>query len=140
MKERKTWIRIAQCHEIPLREGRVIKAGNGEVAVFNLGDRFLAIESRCPRKGGPLADGIVSGATVVCPLHAWKLSLETGRGVAGPSASSCVETFRTRVDHGTIFLEMSAEATKAEVTIECLPVVCVEHRPVNPATESSPAT
>jgi nitrite reductase/ring-hydroxylating ferredoxin subunit len=56
MKERKTWIRIAQCHEIPLREGRVIKAGNGEVAVFNLGDRFLAIESRCPRKGGPLAD------------------------------------------------------------------------------------
>jgi len=33
-------------------------------------DRFLAVDNRCPHKGGPLSEGIVSGATVVCPLHA----------------------------------------------------------------------
>ena len=132
---------LPTARNIPLREGRAVKiAGQADIAVFNLGGRFLAVDNHCPHQGGPLADGIVSGSTVVCPLHAWKLSLETGRGVTGPSASSCVETFRTRVDRGTVFLEMSAEAKKAEVTIERLPVVCVEHRPVNPTTESRPAT
>ena len=135
MKETKAWIRIAHCHDIPLREGRVVKAGNREIAIFNLVDRFLAVENRCPHKGGPLADGIVSGATVVCPLHAWKLSLETGKGLTGPGESSCVETFRTRVEHGVVSVEISRE-----VTTEDLTVGCVEHGLLNAASESSPAT
>lgn len=141
MKETKTWIRIAHCHDIPLREGRAVKAGNRAIAVFNLGDRFLAVENRCPHKGGPLADGIVSGATVVCPLHAWKLSLETGRGMTGPSVSSCVETFRTRVEQGIVFLEMTLDVGKATTRRgEDLPVICVDHGTLAAATESSPAT
>ena len=102
MSRRSTWVRIAYCRDIPLREGRAVKILNREIAIFNLGDRFLAVENRCPHRGGPLADGIVSGATVVCPLHAWKMSLETGKGVSVPSASSCVEAFRTRVEGGDL--------------------------------------
>ena len=102
-----SWIRIAFCRDIPLREGRAVKVGNREIAIFNLGERFLAIENRCPHKGGPLADGIVSGTTVVCPLHAWKLSLETGKGVSGPSALGCVETFTTRVEGGIVLLDLT---------------------------------
>ncbi|MGH9493954.1 MAG: nitrite reductase small subunit NirD, partial [Candidatus Sulfotelmatobacter sp.] len=130
----------AHCRDIPLREGRAVKAGNREIAIFNLGNRFLAIENRCPHKGGPLADGIVSGATVVCPLHAWKLSLETGKGLTGPSASSCVETFRTRVEQGIVFFEMCVDVAKAEVPTKDLPIVCVEQGGLlNVAGESSPA-
>ena len=106
MNGRSTWVRIAYCRDIPLREGRAVKICNREIAIFNLGERFLAVENRCPHKGGPLADGIVSGATVVCPLHAWSMSLETGKGVNGPSASSCVETFQTRVEGGVVLLEL----------------------------------
>src|SRR6266567_3699237 len=71
--ESNRWIRIARCHDIPLREGRAVKVGNREIAIFNLGSRFLAVDNRCPHKGGPLADGIISGAAVVCPLHAWSM-------------------------------------------------------------------
>ena len=106
MSIRNRWVQIAYCRDIPLREGRVVKVGSRKVAVFNLGDRFLAVENRCPHKGGPLADGMISGASVVCPLHAWKMSLETGKGVSGPSASSCVETFRTRVEDEIVLLEL----------------------------------
>jgi nitrite reductase (NADH) small subunit len=114
MSETKKWVRIAYCRDIPLREGRAVKVGGREIAVFNLGDRFVAVANRCPHKGGPLADGIVSGATVVCPLHAWKVSLETGRGVNGPSASSCVDTFRTRVDGGIVLLELTDNTSESE--------------------------
>ena len=52
--------------------------GDREIAIFNLGDRFLATDNRCPHKGGPLCDGIVTGTSVVCPLHAWKVNLSDG--------------------------------------------------------------
>lgn len=127
MKETKTWVRIALCHDIPLREGRAVKIGTREIAIFNLGDRFRAVDNRCPHKGGPLADGIVSGAAVVCPLHAWKISLETGEGLSSASASSCVETFPTRVEDGVIFLELSDGLPKGqEDGIRELPVIRFE--------------
>lgn len=122
-----TWVRIAYCRDIPLREGRAVKVGNREIAIFNLGDHFLAVDNRCPHKGGPLADGIVSGTTVVCPLHAWKLSLENGKGVNGPSVSSCVQTFPTRVENGVVLLELCAARTVAEPNQDPeLPVICVQ--------------
>jgi nitrite reductase (NADH) small subunit len=125
--ESKRWTRIAYCRDIPLREGRAVKVGNREIAIFNLGDRFLAVDNRCPHKGGPLADGIVSGATVVCPLHAWKINLETGEGVNSASASSCVATFRTRTEHGVIFLEIAAHVVPSEgKSAEDLPLLCKE--------------
>ena len=73
------WIRTARCEDIPLREARSVRLGGRDIAIFNLGDRFLAVENRCPHKGGPLAEGIVSGATVVCPLHAWKVKPGDGK-------------------------------------------------------------
>jgi nitrite reductase (NADH) small subunit len=139
--ESKRWTRIALGDDIPLREGRAVKVGNREIAIFNLGDRFLAVENRCPHKGGPLADGIVSGAAVVCPLHAWKMSLETGEGLNSASASSCVETFRTRVEHGVIFLELADNCWKEqEDGMQELPVLCVETVRTATATDSRPAT
>jgi nitrite reductase (NADH) small subunit len=131
-----TWVRIAHCKDIPVREGRAVKVGNHEIAIFNLGDRFLAVENRCPHKGGPLADGIVSGAAVVCPLHAWKMSLETGKGVNGPSALSCVETFRTRVDEGIVLLELNELCEQTEGTRAAnLPEMCVQRNGIPPITD-----
>ncbi len=139
--ESKRWIRIALTHDIPLREGRAVKVGNREIAIFNLGDRFLAVDNRCPHRGGPLADGIVSGAAVVCPLHAWKISLETGDGLTSASASSCVETFRTRVERGIVLLELNEDSGKAqEGRRQDLPVVCLERGGIAVASESHPAT
>jgi nitrite reductase (NADH) small subunit len=139
--ESKKWTRVALCRDIPQREGRAVKVGNHDIAIFNLGDRFLAVDNRCPHKGGPLADGIVSGAAVVCPLHAWKMSLETGAGLTSASASSCVETFRTRVEHGVIFLELGEDCRKVqEDRMQELPVICVETGAIATATESRPAT
>ena len=80
-------MRVSAVDAVPPREGRVVTSAGQEIALFNLGDRFLAIDNRCPHKQGPLADGIVSGETVVCPLHAWRDRISRpGRwsGPAGP--------------------------------------------------------
>ena len=112
-----TWIRIAPTDQIPQREGRAVLIGDREIALFNLGpsngvdagDRFFATDNQCPHKGGPLCDGIVTGSSVVCPLHAWKVNLETGQ-VERPSHGKdhCVATYSTRVEDGIVLIELPA--------------------------------
>lgn len=103
------WVRVTRCENIPLREGRAVILGDREIALFNLGDRFLATENRCPHRGGPLCDGIVTAAAVVCPLHGWKVNLADGR-VERPAgaADRCVRTFATRVEDGVVLIAVPA--------------------------------
>ena len=89
---------MTDCANIPPREGRSATVGEREIAIFNPGDRFLALDNRCPHKGGPFADGIIARTAVVCPLHAWKVSLETVAVERPPNAAGCVRTYPTRVD------------------------------------------
>ena len=85
------WTKITRVENIPPREGRAVKIGDLEIAIFNLNGRFLTIENACPHKGGPLCDGIVTGTAVVCPLHGRHFDLETGMPVRAsePPASPC---------------------------------------------------
>jgi nitrite reductase (NADH) small subunit len=105
------WVRVTQCENIPLREGRAVKLGDLQIAIFNLGDRFLAIDNRCPHKGGPLSEGIVSGTTVVCPLHAWKVDLEAGSVVNQASDVPCLKTYPTRIADGVVHVELQLGGT-----------------------------
>jgi nitrite reductase (NADH) small subunit len=99
------WIRVARCESIPPREGRSALINGKEIAIFNLGDRFLAVDNRCPHQAGPLCDGIVAGDAVVCPLHAWKVNLETGIVMRPVNQNDCVRTYEIRVEGGVISIE-----------------------------------
>lgn len=92
--------------QIPIREGRALHAGGRELALFNLGERFLAVDGRCPHQGGPLCDGIVSADTVVCPLHAWKINLASGAVERPQAAKACVRTYPTQVVDGLVTIEL----------------------------------
>lgn len=105
------WIRVTTTDRIPSREGRPVALGGHELAIFNLGSRFLAIENRCPHQGGPLADGIVSGDSVVCPLHAWRVRLDTGEVERPGCGSACVRAFATRVEGDVVLVELPAAAS-----------------------------
>lgn len=107
------WIRVATVDAIPPREGRVVMLAEQEIAVFNLGDRFLAVANRCPHKHGPLADGIVSGETVVCPLHAWRVNLASGQVERPANQNACVERYQVRVEDGVLSIALPAVAPAA---------------------------
>jgi nitrite reductase (NADH) small subunit len=99
------WIRITAAENIPAREGRTLQLGPLQIAIFNTGDRFLAVEDRCPHGGGPLSDGIVGGTTVTCPLHNWRICLQSGN-VSRPceSGAPAVQTFPVQVVDGIVML------------------------------------
>ncbi len=101
------WIAVTGVENIPPREGRAVTLEGQEIAIFNVDRRYLAVENKCPHKGGPLCDGLISGAAVVCPLHGRRFDLVSGMAVRA-SEPACVATFPTRVENGIIFVNVSA--------------------------------
>lgn len=75
--------------QIPVGEGRVFEVPGGSpqsvvLAVFHLRSGAVhATQAACPHRNGPLADGLVGGTTVICPLHARKFDLATGAALSG---------------------------------------------------------
>ena len=70
--------------EIPEGEGRAYAVGTDQVAVFRLRDGSVrALSAVCPHRGGPMADGQIDSAVVICPLHLHAFELVTGCSTTG---------------------------------------------------------
>lgn len=79
----KEWMEIGGLEDLPKRGARVVRTPAGEIAVFRTGGgELFALMNRCPHRGGPLAEGIVHGTNVTCPLHGWVIDLTTGDAVS----------------------------------------------------------
>ena len=108
-----SWIRVTHAANIPPREGRAVQIGSEEIAIFNLGDSFLAVGNRCPHRGGPLADGIVAGDHVVCPLHSWKVCLTSGTVSRPAGEAGCTPTYPIQVVDGIVLVQVAEQRAEA---------------------------
>ena len=102
------WIEVGTLADIPKQGARVVRTQDGDIAVFRTAaDEVFALRDRCPHKGGQLSQGIVYGNKVACPLHDWKINLDTGLAVAPDEG--CAARFPVRIEGGTIFLSLVAD-------------------------------
>ena len=107
------WFVIGTVDDIPKRGARTVRARGHEIAVFRTADdHVFALENRCPHKGGPLADGIVHGRKVACPLHNWVIDLETGEATGADHG--CAEEFAVKIEGGRICLYVAEARAAAE--------------------------
>ncbi|KPK51003.1 MAG: nitrite reductase [Thiotrichales bacterium SG8_50] len=103
-----SWIEVGAVADIPKQGARVVRTKDGDIAVFRtLDDEVFALRDRCPHKGGQLSQGIVYGNKVACPLHDWKISLDTGMAVAPDEG--CAARFPVRVEGGKVLLSLIPE-------------------------------
>jgi nitrite reductase (NADH) small subunit len=94
--------RLAAVGDLPLREGRAVTVNGERIAVFRCDGGVRAVSNACPHAGGPLADGVVAGDTVTCPLHQRVVDLRTG------VVSDCegrVRVHRVVVEDGVVYLD-----------------------------------
>lgn len=102
---------MATCHkigavtQIPEGEGRTFEIKGRRLAVFrNRDGRVFATQAECPHRRGPLADGLLGGITLVCPLHEWRFNLVTGETENGLCPIS-VYQLKLETD-GTMIVEL----------------------------------
>ena len=90
------WKLICPLEDIPQLGSRVVHwPERGKIAVFRTSDdEVFAMHDKCPHRGGPLSQGIVTGKVVTCPLHGWKIGLENGEAVA-PDVG-CAQAFSVK--------------------------------------------
>lgn len=96
---------VGNLTDIDIRGSRKFKVGDKEIALFRLsGGEVLAVENKCPHKGGVLSEGMVCGSKVHCPLHDWRIDLHSG-AVQAPD-SGHVTTYEVEIDpsSGCIYL------------------------------------
>lgn len=102
------WKQVCTLDDIPRLGSRVVRheedGGVIDIALFRTQGEVFALRNKCPHKGGPLSEGIVHGKQVTCPLHGWKLSLETGEAVA-PDVG-CARRYPVKVENGLVYLSM----------------------------------
>ncbi len=108
-----TWTPVCRVTDIPVLGARRVARPQGlPVAVFrNREDEVFALLDRCPHRGGPLSQGIVSGRQVACPLHNWNIGLDDG--CAKGADSGCTPRFACKVEAGQVFLDADELADKA---------------------------
>ena len=97
-------VTLGSLEKIPLGQGRCFIVGGEEIAVFRQRDGCLfASQNRCPHKQGPLAEGVIGAGKVICPLHAHKFDLCTGKGA---EKAECLRLYAVREVDGQIQLTL----------------------------------
>jgi nitrite reductase (NADH) small subunit len=98
-------LKLSAAVSIPPGEGRNFDAMGEKVAVFRTrSGGVFAVQAACPHRGGPLADGLLGGTTLICPLHAWKFDVSTGEVLFGECG---LKVYPVRVDEsGQIVLSL----------------------------------
>lgn len=94
--------------EIPPGGCVVVSANRRDIAVFNDGGTFRAIDDCCPHAGASLAGGHVEDGIVTCPWHAWRFRLEDGAWADNPRVKTTC--YPVRVEGENVVVEVSGEA------------------------------
>jgi nitrite reductase (NADH) small subunit len=73
------FIAVCDLDELPVGLGRAFRVGEHSIALFRTRTgKVFAVANQCPHRGGPLADGMLAGEQVVCPLHAFRFDPQSG--------------------------------------------------------------
>lgn len=64
--------------ELEIGRGRFVETPWGSFALFRTTSGTFCVQAFCPHLEGPLFQGSLAGADVVCPWHLWRFSLATG--------------------------------------------------------------
>lgn len=60
--------------------------------------KLHAVQNSCPHAGGILSGGWCKNGYLVCPIHRWEYSLQTGRGAEGQGDYIDMYPVETRPD------------------------------------------
>ena len=99
------FVKAAAAAEVPPGTSRCVEVEGKEIALFNLGGAFYALDNLCPHAGGPLAEGSMQEGKVECPWHGACFDLKTGAS-SSPLAPGGAGVYPVRVNGSDIEIEI----------------------------------
>ena len=97
------FVKVASRAELPAGSSKLVEAGGKQIALFNSGGAFYAIDNTCKHRGGSLAEGDLDGTSVTCPLHGWEYDVTTGANLDDPNVK--LGCYPVKIDGDDILID-----------------------------------
>lgn len=94
------WHDLGPAAEIAPGALRAVRVGGRTLCVGRGDGGYFAIDDSCPHAGGSLAEGMVDGDQVICPLHAFAFDVRTGQSPDDPGCA--VRSHPIRIEDGIL--------------------------------------
>jgi 3-phenylpropionate/trans-cinnamate dioxygenase ferredoxin subunit len=96
--------RVISTEELQTGERRSVFVDDIPALVIRIESDYFVIEDVCSHDGQPLTTGPIEGCTIVCPRHAARFDLKTGKALCMP-ATDPIRVFRTEIRDGAVWAE-----------------------------------
>ena len=103
------FVRVASVSDLADGEMRQVSAGGTEVLLSRVAGRFHACTAFCTHYGAPLATGVLSGTTVVCPWHHAVFDVASG-ALDEPPALDRLRTFEVKTEGDDVLVRVPGDA------------------------------
>ena len=97
-------IRVASISEIPNGKSKTFLVGTTSIAIFNLSEKFYAIEDACSHAGAPLSEGTINGNVVACPWHGATFDITNGKALSEPATDN-LQSYKVIAQDTDLFIE-----------------------------------
>jgi nitrite reductase/ring-hydroxylating ferredoxin subunit len=98
------FVRAVKMAEVPPGMIRELQLDGKVIALANVAGKLYAINNVCLHRGGPLAQGQLSGHTVTCPWHGWQYDVISGKVTMNPAVG--VETYKVEIRGEDVYVDV----------------------------------
>jgi nitrite reductase (NADH) small subunit len=101
-----TLTKVASLKDVKPGNAKHISFKGHELALFNCGGKIFATDGICPHQAGFLAEGLLDGHVVTCPLHGWRFDVKTGKGMAPAAPGAAVKIYKVVLAGSDIMVDL----------------------------------
>ena len=112
------WFKVAEVDELDDGRVKTVIAGHHSLALTRVGDRYGALDNRCPHQGGPLGEGSIEKGMLRCPWHGYDYDPLTG--TPPPGFSDAPACFPLEVRDDGVYVELALDSARARTASDVM--------------------
>ena len=101
------WHRVCPAGEIDEEDVIQFDQGEASYAVYNTPKGFFATGGLCTHEEAYLADGLVIGNVIECPLHQGRFDIPSGQAKSPPVCVN-LKTYPVKLEDGQVYIRLPA--------------------------------
>jgi nitrite reductase/ring-hydroxylating ferredoxin subunit len=82
------------------------KVGGKTLCLVGFDNQVFALSAKCPHAGGDLSAGWCKNRKLICPVHRYSYSLDTGKGSEGQN--DYIESYPVEIRDNSVYVGMSS--------------------------------
>lgn len=101
------WVAVAEASSLEPGTVLGVKAGDVDVALYNIDGELYATHNVCTHALVLLSDGWLEGNVIECPLHGGRFEVKSGKGLGAPITCD-IKIYPVRISGNSVEVNLNA--------------------------------